>query len=329
MVTSIPSISSSLKMSSTKTIPKDADTEEIAGYLLTLKHRSVTPEPLSSDRQSQVVNRSQTIPDHPSYQGSPSTPLVEQAQDLTNEEARMTEPAPDIEMPWENLIDGSKLVSMHDRDLVPDCLFVAMAQMKPCRLQPADRVGCYKSREVGFIGMCCKHCGGQPGYGRFYPNSVRSLAQTTTSQTILKHIGVKCRFCPPEIRNAILELQRHQAIREGFPAGRPRYGSRKVFFQRIWGRLHSAELVKELDAEEPIEASEEHQANNEPLTKTVPSDTSIDSFESNSDDEVARANAHVYAAKRHHDFMTLEQHHYAKRPKYAHAHWMPYYHHHL
>jgi hypothetical protein len=101
-------------------------------------------------------------------------------------------------------------------------------------------VGCYKSREIGFLGMCCKHCGGQPGFGRYYPNSVRSLAQTTTSQTILKHIGNKCRFCPAPIRNAVLELQRQQEEREGLSTGRPRYGSRKIFFQRVWSRLHGS-----------------------------------------------------------------------------------------
>ena len=159
---------------------------------------------------------------------------------------------------WEDLLgDDSTLVLLTDRDLVPDALFVAMAQMKPCTLTMADRVGCYKTREFGFVGMCCKHCGGQPGFGRYFPNSVRSLAQTTTSQTILKHIGAKCRFCPPDIRHAVLELQRQQAIAEGAAAttssnssvsgggnnataggGRPRYGSRKIFFQRVWSRLH-------------------------------------------------------------------------------------------
>lgn len=161
---------------------------------------------------------------------------------------------------WESLLSNSPLVFMKDRDLVPDALFVAMAQMKPCRLTMADRVGCYKSREMGFVGMSCKHCGGQPGFGRYYPNSVRSLAQTTTSQTILKHIGSKCRFCPPQIRNAVNELQRQQAAREnaassggssaagstgsGGNSARPRYGSRKIFFQRIWSRLHG-ESTKE------------------------------------------------------------------------------------
>jgi len=142
------------------------------------------------------------------------------------------------DFPVEDLVADSELVNMNDRDLVPDALFVAMAQMKQCRLTQADRVGCYKTREVGFIGMCCKHCGGQPGFGRYYPNSVRSLAQTTTSQTILKHVASKCRFAPPEVRHAVTELQRQHTEREGLASGRPRYGSRKIFFQRVWARLH-------------------------------------------------------------------------------------------
>lgn len=146
------------------------------------------------------------------------------------------------------------LVLMKDRGLVPDALFVAMLQMKPCQLTQADRVGCYKSRDLGFIGMCCKHCNGQPGFGLYFPNSVRSLAQTTTSQTILKHISSKCRFCPPNVREAVVELQRQQVLKEAATAagvaglatsseaGRPRYGSRKIFFHRVWSRLHAGTL---------------------------------------------------------------------------------------
>ena len=48
---------------------------------------------------------------------------------------------PNSDTSWERLLDGSDLVLMKDRDLVPDALFVAMAQMKACKLTQADRVG--------------------------------------------------------------------------------------------------------------------------------------------------------------------------------------------
>jgi len=153
------------------------------------------------------------------------------------------------------LMGETTLVLIQDKDLIPDYLFLAMAQMKHCRLSDADRIGCYKGRELGFLGMCCKHCGGQPGFGKYFPASVRSLAQTTTSQTIVKHIGHKCRLCPENVRSSVLALQEGQALTDKVTKDsksatsvidlmRPRYGSRKVFFQRIWERLHSEPDVK-------------------------------------------------------------------------------------
>lgn len=217
-----------------KKATKEHDTQEAASFLLSLKHpgdgnRSVTPE-LPKAKRGDDASRGGPWPrsyrgDAPFYYyNMPYRPIA-------------SLPEEPMHIDWEAMAADSKLVLPKDRELVPDALFLAMAQMKPCTLTPADRVGCYKNRELGFVGMCCLHCGGQPGFGRYYPNSVRSLAQTTTSQTIIKHVSGKCRFCPPAIRNAILELQRIQAVREA--QGRPRYGSRKVFFQRVWARLHS------------------------------------------------------------------------------------------
>ena len=158
---------------------------------------------------------------------------------------------------YDLLIQGSPLVSVQDKDLVPGHVFLAIAQMQPCQLAEADRVGCYKSRPIGFTGMCCRYCQGHshsgPGFGKFFPNSVRSLAQTTTTQTIVKHIAFKCHRCPKNIRNAVSALLRDANANNsnangkqlanaplGVPSDdtRPKYGSRKEFFQRVWDRLH-------------------------------------------------------------------------------------------
>ena len=165
---------------------KEADTEEIASFLLSLKHRSVTPEPSLTDdtvslQQATVISSDQF--QVASFMSEPpQQACVDKTPALLMEEHQMATGEINVEA----LVSESKLVLSKDRDLVPDALFVAMAQMRPCKLTQADRVGCYKTREIGFVGMCCLHCGGQPGFGRYYPNSVRSLAQTTTSQTIAK-----------------------------------------------------------------------------------------------------------------------------------------------
>jgi len=261
------------------------EAQEVANFLLQLKHRNVQQVPVHHTlsqleagrlplQHSQATRASQlhklplpypvgALYGYPTSRleqallerSAVSNPTVmldrERALLAAERTPALLEETPTSDPSWERLLEGSELVLMKDRDLVPDALFVAMAQMKACKLTQADRVGCYKSREIGFVGMCCKHCGGQPGFGRYYPNSVRSLAQTTTSQTILKHIGGKCRFCPPNVRQAVLELQRHQAAKEGITSGRPRYGSRKIFFQRMWARLHGGRIAEDSsDSEE-------------------------------------------------------------------------------
>jgi hypothetical protein len=50
-----------------------------------------------------------------------------------------------------------------------DCLFVAMAQLIPCRLTEEDQncgITSYKNLPLGFVGLACRHCGGRPGSGR-------------------------------------------------------------------------------------------------------------------------------------------------------------------
>lgn len=91
------------------------------------------------------------------------------------------------------------LVLPEDKALISDYLYLTLEQMQPCLLTEADRVGCYKSREVGFHGLACMHCVGQAGCGRYFPASEASLSQTTTSQTIMNHVR-NCRRCPIEIR---------------------------------------------------------------------------------------------------------------------------------
>ena len=148
-------------------------------------------------------------------------------------------------------VGESELVDGNDRTYIPDYIFLSIAQLKPCFVTPLDRIGTYKSRQIGFKGMCCKHCGGEPGFGRYFPETLRSLSQTTTSQTIVKHIAYKCRKAPKEIRNSVRALKELQEQKDELAKQyqrsrfeeRPKYGSRKVFFQRLWGRLHEEQAV--------------------------------------------------------------------------------------
>lgn len=156
---------------------------------------------------------------------------------------------------WETVIQGSELVFESDRHLVPDTLLAALMQMRPCQLTEHDRIGRCKDHRIGFVGMCCKHCGGKagkPGYGRYFPSSIRSLAQVDSCLHVVKHVASTCLKCPPEIRNALHQLQNFEK------SERIRYGSRKMFFSRVWARLHGDSSPEPREENEAIK-SESHE----------------------------------------------------------------------
>jgi hypothetical protein len=53
-------------------------------------------------------------------------------------------------------VDNRPLVFPEDRALISDYLYLTLEQMAPCQLMEADRVGCYKTRTVGFPGLACR-----------------------------------------------------------------------------------------------------------------------------------------------------------------------------
>jgi hypothetical protein len=151
-------------------------------------------------------------------------------------------PLPPIEpLPPEELFP---LVEPDDINLISDYLYLTLEQMQPCRLSEADKVGCYKGRKVGCPGLACKHCIGQAGSGRYFPATEASLSQTTTSQTIMNHVR-NCRRCPIEIRENLELMKRARMGPDGKKADRPKHGGRKVFFRRLWCRMHKLPMDDE------------------------------------------------------------------------------------
>ncbi|CAB9508764.1 expressed unknown protein [Seminavis robusta] len=133
-------------------------------------------------------------------------------------------------------VDPRPLVFEEDQPLISDFLYLTLEQMSPCKLMEADRVGCYKTRKVGFPGLACRHCVGQAGCGRYFPASEASLSQTTTSQTIMNHVR-NCRRCPVDIRENLEIMKRARMGPDGKRADKPKHGGRKVFFHRLWCRI--------------------------------------------------------------------------------------------
>lgn len=159
------------------------------------------------------------------------------------------DPVPELEAPPPPPIDARPLVFPEDKSLISDYLYLTLEQMAVTTLMEADRVGCYKTRRVGFPGLACRHCVGQAGCGRYFPASEASLSQTTTSQTIMNHVR-NCRRCPVEIRENLEIMKRNRMGPEGKRNDKPKHGGRKVFFHRLWARIQGLPIEEDgADAE--------------------------------------------------------------------------------
>ena len=121
-----------------------------------------------------------------------------------------------------------------DRELVTNYLYHLMDQMETCHFTEEDRSGGrskIKDNQVGFPGMQCKHCQGKAGFGRYFPTTASSLALANSDRNIFNHIQ-KCRRCPQHIKVELVEQSKQQAHSKN------RRGLRKMFFQRVWKRMH-------------------------------------------------------------------------------------------
>ena len=141
--------------------------------------------------------------------------------------------------PPNDKIDDRPLVFLEDKELVSETIYLTFEQMIPCIMVEADLVGCYKNGEVGYPGLACKHCAGKAGWARYFPPWERSLSQTTTTLTIMNHV-MNCVHCPTEI-NCKLDATKKAQARLGPEvrrANKPKHGGRKLFFRRLWDRVH-------------------------------------------------------------------------------------------
>ncbi|VEU43854.1 unnamed protein product [Pseudo-nitzschia multistriata] len=133
--------------------------------------------------------------------------------------------------------EPEKIVRKEDKDLVTDYLFLLMDQMQTCQFTEEDRTGGrskIKDNEVGFPGMECRHCQGRAGFGRYFPSSVAALSLANSDRNVYNHLQ-KCRKCPESVKTELIRLQKTQA------QSKNRRGLRKLFFNRIWKRMHKVD----------------------------------------------------------------------------------------
>ena len=127
---------------------------------------------------------------------------------------------------------GERLVTDQEQDAIPPYVFYLMSQVEPCTFTEADRFVARSKGPIGYAGFQCRHCHGHAGLGKYFPVSAKSLSTNSTSQNIHAHL-LKCRKTPDHIKDQLVQLK----IEKGrTPRLEP--GWRKIFFDKIWTRLH-------------------------------------------------------------------------------------------
>jgi hypothetical protein len=123
------------------------------------------------------------------------------------------------------------LVLPEDKPLIAGFLYVVMKQLQPCRFTEADR-NKRRLKDVGCIGVECRHCAGQVDGRKFFWSSVNAVESNFVS--VHTHM-MECKNIPNELKDKLAHLK---TLRKE-QTTRLKSGSQKAFFSRVWKRLHS------------------------------------------------------------------------------------------
>lgn len=161
---------------------------------------------------------------------------------------------PDLSEPNSDV--GSSLVEDSDSDLITDYFFHIMKQLVVCRFAEKDRKtrgGKRESVSIGYGGLQCRHCINAPNSRKFFWSNVDRLANSFAE--IPTHV-LKCKSTPEDIKNSLLVLKGRHSEQMQLLAR----GSQKVFFRRMWRRLHDGDAtggtpISEKPSQDDSEAS--------------------------------------------------------------------------
>ena len=131
------------------------------------------------------------------------------------------------------------LVVPEDKPCIAEFLYVVMEQLQPCRFTEADR-NKRRLKDVGCIGVECKHCAGQVDSRKFFWSSVSAVESNFVS--VHTHV-MECKCVPASLKERLINLKK---LRKEQTAAL-RTGSQKSFFARVWQRLHDTDSMMEDD----------------------------------------------------------------------------------
>jgi hypothetical protein len=151
------------------------------------------------------------------------------------------------------------LVLPEDKACIADFLYTVMAQLQACRFTEADR-NKRRLKDVGCIGVECRHCAGQVESRKFFWSSVNAVESNFVS--VHTHM-MECKHAPEELKTHLSNMKQMRKEQ----TSRLKNGSQKAFFHRVWNRLHEAEEKEKQEAAN----GEEQELPDSPSLDKVPS----------------------------------------------------------
>jgi hypothetical protein len=188
---------------------------------------SGTADPSPSRKKSKATGKNISPKGRPSDDET-YTKAIEHLQEAEDTMPNLTRPDSDI---------GSSLVESSDSELITDYFFHIMKQLVVCRFAEKDRKTRGGKREnvnIGYGGLQCRHCINTASSRKFFWSNVDRLANSFAE--IPTHV-LKCKSTPEDIKDSLLVLKgRHSDQMQSLARG-----SQKVFFRRMWRRLHDGD----------------------------------------------------------------------------------------
>lgn len=132
------------------------------------------------------------------------------------------------------------LVGLEDKPTIAQFLYRVMEQLQPCRFTDADR-NKRRSKNLGTIGVECKHCAGKIDGRKFFWSSVSAAESNFVS--VHSHM-MECNYIGDDLKTELAHLKTLRREQ----TSQLKNGSQKAFFTRVWERLQ--EISDKLTAEE-------------------------------------------------------------------------------
>jgi len=199
-----------------------------------IRYSNLEPPPLpqlSFHQQTTSSNKTRDTADDlftTKSNASPDTPPKDGEEGSTTEKVLSTGPS------GSEVAPAALLVEPEDKPYATQFSYELLCQMQPCVFTEADRLGKRKGLPAGYAGLACRHCFGGYGSGRFFPSSIKTLSDTSKTLNVLHNHMLKCRKCPPDVKNTLEKYRVHHDDERA----KMKFGSQKAFFARIWARLH-------------------------------------------------------------------------------------------